>query len=426
MADWVARVQSEFPALVATQDWVLCDAPTGTQVHSSVTAAISRQLNSASANLGGSYPGALNTIQGVARAREAAAAFLNCEPREIVFGPNMTSITQQVARAVGRTLGPGSSLVVTNLDHDANVTPWVQAAEDKGATIRRVDFHHSDCLLDLEALERAVCPTTALVALGAAANSCGSLTDIRQAVKIVREASAGNALVYVDAVHLAPHRLIDVQALGCDFLTCSAYKFWGPHAGLMFGRAAVLAKLQPYKLAACTELLPGLRSCQASRWETGTASFEALAGIRAAIEYLGRVGELAGEAAPQHSLREKLAGAFRAIGAHEDAISRLFLNEAAAIPGLTVHGVTCTDQIHSRTPTFALTMQGLASEEFARQLVGRGVVCGAGHFYALYFPKLLGLADNFTRIGFCHYHTLDQVKTVLDCIRSVALAREVQ
>lgn len=235
----------------------------------SVVDAVARKMSSTGANLGGRYPSALDTIQGMARAREAVATFFNCSPCEVVFGANMTTLTNHVARSVGRDLGSGDNVVVTMLDHDANVTPWRTVASETGAEVRVVPFDVTNCDLDKDQLKTLVDSNTKLVALGGAANSCGTVTDIKEAVAIVKEASAGRALVFVDAVHYAPHQLIDVHDLGCDFLVCSSYKFCGPHAGALYGKKSVLESLTPYKLTACTDLLPSPASCQSSKWETG-------------------------------------------------------------------------------------------------------------------------------------------------------------
>ena len=421
-SSWAYDLKQEFPSLRSSSNWILCDAPGGTQVHQTVISAISKQLSSPTANLGGSYSSALETIQGVARARDVTATFFNCSPNEVVFGANMTSITNHLARSIGRTLNEEDNVVVTNLDHDANVTPWVLVANEQNASVRRVDFDLSDCLLDLEALGKNVDKNTKIVAVGAAANSCGSLTPIKTVVEIVKKASDGKALVYVDAVHFAPHQLIDVQDFGCDFLTCSSYKFCGPHAGLMYGKAELLERFEPYKLTACTNLLPGPESCQSSKWETGTASFEAIAGIKAAIEYMASIGVKAGISSPSDTLRKKLQSAYDAITCHENEMSKLFLSETAKIPGLTLYGVKNLEQISKRTPTFCLNIEGLKAPQLAQQLVNRGVACGAGNFYAINFPKLMKIEDlgGFTRIGFCHYHTLEDVRCVAAILRDIA------
>jgi len=414
----IQTTRSEFPGLRASSKWVLCDAAGGTQAHQSVIAAVGASLASTTANLGGTYPSAIETIRGMAIARETVAAFLNASPEEVTFGANMTTLTFHVSRAIGRTLNPDDNIVVTNLDHDGNVTPWTLMAEERGIAVRRVNFKPGCCLLDLDHLERELNDKTKLVALGAAANSCGSLTDIAAAATLVRRLSP-KALLYVDGVHYAPHRLPDVQALGCDLFVCSAYKFCGPHAGILWGKQEVLQKLEPFKLTACSNLLPRGGS-QSSRWETGTASFESIAGIKACIEYLATLGSRAGFN-DGLTLRERLVASYRAIRQHEEDISKLFLKTVKDMPSITVHGVTDLQQLGQRTPTFCLTMAGIGGPQLAQLLVDRGIACGAGHFYAINFPKLALLEEGqvSVRISFCHYHTLEDVATVLKALQDI-------
>ena len=419
---WVYEIKEEFPGLKKAKSWVLCDAAGGTQVHQSVISAISYELSITTANLCKSYPSALNVVQNVARAREVAATFFNCNSYEIVFGPNMTSLTNNIARSVGKLLTDKSNIIVTQLDHDANISPWVLAANDRNATVKLIKFEKTNCQLDLDELKTKVDENTKIVAIGAAANSCGSITPIKMAVDIVKNASKGKALVYVDAVHYAPHRLIDVQDLGCDFLICSSYKFCGPHAAIMYGKADLLKALDPYKLMACTDLLPGFESCQESRWETGTASFETIAGIKAAVEYLGSIGVRSKRCNSTESLRQKLKSGYEAILSHENRISELFLTETKKINGLTVYGSNDVNKIEDRTPTFAINMKHHTAPQLAEKLVNRGIACAAGDFYAINFPKALGLESvgGFVRIAFFHYHTLEDVERVVRCLKDIS------
>ena len=421
-SSWVYKLKEEFPGLQKSGNWVLCDAAGGTQVHQSVISAISHQLSVPTANCFKGYPSALDTVQCVARAREVAAEFFNCQPNEVVFGANMSTITNHLARSIGKLITDKDNIVVTNLDHDGNVSPWVLAASDKNASVRRINFTKSDCMLDLDELESNIDENTKVVAVGAAANSCGSITSIKEVVDIAKRASNGNAMVY-DAVHYAPHRLIDVQELGCDFLICSAYKFCGPHAGLMYGKEKLLKKLVPYKLSACTDLLPGPETCQSSKWETGTGNFEAIAGIKATIEYIASIGVKSGQCDVNDSLRYKLEMGYKAILSHENYISMLFLDEVNEIDGVTIYGVTEISEIDERTPTFAINMAGLTAPQLAQEMVDRGVACAAGHFYALNFPKLMGLEDvgGFLRISFFHYHTIQDLEKVIKALRDIAI-----
>ena len=421
---WVDIIKDEFPSFKQSTNWILCDAAGGTQVHQSVISAISHQLSIPTANLFKGYPSALVTVQGVARAREVAAEFFNCHESEIVFGANMTTITYHLSRSIGKILTNKNNVVVTNLDHDANVSPWVQAASDKNASVRRINFSKSDCTLDLAEVANNIDENTKIVAVGAAANSCGSLTPIKTVVDIIKQRSKGNAWVYIDAAHYAPHRLIDVQDVGCDFLICSAHKFCGPHAGILFGKQDLLKGLIPSKIKACTDLLPGPESCQRSRWETGTASFEAIAGIKATIEYIASIGVKSGRSKCTDTLRKKLQSGYDAILSHENKISEIFLTEARNMNGLTVYGVKDLNDIDKRTPTFCINMEGFTARQLAQELVGRGIACAAGNFYAINFAKLMGLKDvgGSLRISFFHYHTLDDVRKVVKILRDISLS----
>jgi len=422
MNDWVTSVRSSFPGIVSSPSWVFCDAATGTQYHQSVVDAISLYLSSPTANLAGDYPSAVTTRTTVVEAREAAATFLNCSTEEVTFGANMTTLTMHISRSLSKIFGHHNNVVVTNLDHDGNVSPWVLAARDAGSELRRVDFKKDDCLLDLVALEASVDSNTALVAVGGAANSCGSITDIKKVCQIVKKASFGKALVYVDAVHLAPHILPDVKDLGCDFLVCSSYKFCGPHMGLLYGRKDLMLKLDPYRLSACTDQLPGPKTLQASRWETGTANFECLSGVTAVLKYLASIGDMAGLTTPSQSLRQRLVAGYKAIYDHETSLTERFLKGACDIPGLTLYGAKA-DKINQRTPTFAVRMKNFSrAEYFSDYLVEKGIACGSGHFYALNMPKILGLESSggYTRISFYHYHTLDEVDKVIAIIKEAA------
>ena len=424
--------KEEFPGLQSSSDWVLCDAAGGTQVHQSVISAISNQLSAPTANCFKGYPSAFNTVQCVAKTRQVVAEFFNCRPNEVVFGASMSTITTHLARSIGKTFTEENNIVVTNLDHDGNVSPWVLAANDRQASVRRINFDKNDCLLDLDELESNIDENTKLVAVGAAANSCGSLTPIKNVVEIARNASNGNAMVYVDAVHYAPHRLIDVQELGCDFLTCSTYKFCGPHAAIMYGKEKLLKDLIPYKLSACTDQLPSLKTCQTSKWETGTASFEAIAGIKATIEYIASIGVKYGYS--DTSLRTKLDCGYRAILSHENEISNMVLQRLKDIDGVKLYGVNgkikenhwgekvFKPEVDKRTPTFAINMEGLTAPELAQELVDRKIACMAGNFYAINFPKLMGIEDigGFVRLSFFHYHSLEDVERVMNSLEEIA------
>src|SRR5579864_4125782 len=287
-------VRAQFPALsleVDGQPAAFLDGPGGTQVPQRVIDSISEYLRTSNANTCGAYATSRRTDQMIAGARSATADFLSCDSDEIVFGPNMTSLTYAISRAIGRELGPGDEIVLTHLDHDANISPW-RALEERGAKIQMVEIHEQDCTLDMDDLARKITPRTKVVAVGYASNAVGTINDVKTVVRLAHEAGA---MAFIDAVHYAPHGPIDVRDLDCDFLACSTYKFFGPHMGVLYGKREHLARLQPYKLRANTNAVP-------QRWEWGTLNHELLAGVIACVDYLAELGrrsyEYVGTAAP--------------------------------------------------------------------------------------------------------------------------------
>src|SRR5271167_1385704 len=306
----LAWVRSQFPALAQTVNGnpaVFLDGPGGTQVPQHVIDAISNYLSRDNANTDGAYATSRRTNATLAEARSAMADFLNCGTDEIVFGPNMTTLTYAMSRAIGRDLGPGDEILVTRLDHDANVSPWL-ALEEKGVIIRWAEIHEEDCTLDLADLASKINQKTKLVAIGYASNAVGTINPVKE---IVRLAHAAGALAYVDAVHYAPHGLIDVAALDCDFLVCSTYKFFGPHMGVLFGKREHLQRLRPYKVRPLTDAVP---FC----WEWGTLNHECIAGITACVEYIADLGHRTN---PESTTRRAaIISAFESIHRHEHAL----------------------------------------------------------------------------------------------------------
>ncbi|HSJ59195.1 MAG TPA: cysteine desulfurase-like protein, partial [Anaerolineae bacterium] len=314
-----------------------------------------------------------------------------------------------VSRAIGRTLHAGDEVVVTNLDHDANVAPWV-ALQETGATIRRVDFDPADCTLDMAGLEAAISPRTRVVALGYASNAVGTINDVARAAEL---AHAAGAWLYVDAVHYAPHGPIDVQALGCDFLACSTYKFFGPHGGVLWGRYELLDALPAYKVRPAGDAPP-------DKFETGTQSFEALAGATAAVDYLASVGhrfgaEYAVDWAGFEGRRRDLKAGLSAIHGYERDLAEKLVSGLQAIRGLRIHGITDLERFDERVPTVSFTMDGLTAPEISRRLGESNVFAWAGNFYALSVTERLGLEDRggLLRVGLAHYNTADEVETLL-------------
>ena len=403
-------LREQFPALQREVDGrpvVFLDGPGGTQVPQSVIAAMGGYLSQGSSNLGGPFLTSREADNLSDQARLAMQDFLNARrPEEIVFGQNMTSLTFALSRALSRTWQAGDEIVVTRLDHDANISPWLLAAADRDVTVRWLDFHPEDCTLALESLPALLNEKTQLVAVTYASNAVGSISDVRRVVDL---AHAAGALVYVDSVHYAPHGLLDVQALDCDFLACSAYKFFGPHQGVLYGKYDLLDSLTAYKVRPAPDKPPG-------KWETGTQSLESLAGTVAAIDYLAAIGGEDG------SRRERLARAMNRTHAYEQQLSEQFLGGATRVPGLHVFGVTDIENLDGRAPTFAVSLDGYSPEEVATALGEQGIFVWHGHYYAVAVMDRLGLLDNggLVRIGFVHYNTPAEVERVLDALGELA------
>lgn len=392
-----AAVRARFPALA--RDSVFLDGPAGSQVPASVIDAVAAYLRDSNANSGGAFAPSRATDAMVAAARRGFATLFGVDdPEPIAFGANMTTLTFALAHALGRGWGPGDEIVVSRLDHDANVWPWVLAARDAGATVRWAELRQPTCQLDLDQLATIIGPRTRLVAVGAASNAVGSLTPLPE---IVALAHAHSAEVYVDAVHLAPHRLIDAAAWGCDYLVCSTYKFFGPHLGVLWGRRDRMASLPAYQVRlASTELT--------RRWMTGTANFEGIAGALAAVHYLADLGGGAGTIE-----RAALARAYAAIRAHEEALCRRLLAGLATLP-VTVWGVTDPAHLDQRVATVGFTHHRLAPAHIAQALAARGVQVWAGCFNAVETVHALGLDDGgVVRVGMLHYNTADEVDRLL-------------
>jgi cysteine desulfurase family protein (TIGR01976 family) len=411
----VAELRSEFPALQRGGEVpppVFLDGPGGTQVHGSVIEAMRRYLTEANSNAGGAFLNSRRTGETSAAARRAVAEFVNAgRPDEIVFGPNMTSLTFNLSRSIGKWLSAGDEIVVTRLDHDANIAPW-RALEERGIVVRHADFQPEECTLDMASLEAAITPRTRVVALGYASNSVGTINDVRRAVELAHSAGAW---LYVDAVHMAPHGPIDVQALGCDFLVCSTYKFFGPHLGALFGRYDLLEALPAYKVRPAHDEPP-------HKFETGTPSFEALAGATAAIEYLASVGRRFGEGGRPAGRRGELVAGMEAIRTYERALCGRLLDGLATIRGLRVYGITDPERMDRRVPTVSFTMEGMKPHEIAAALGRAGIFCWDGNFYALAVTERLGLEAHggLVRVGLVHYNTADEVNRLLEALAGLA------
>lgn len=414
-------IRSQFPSLSRETNGrppAFLDGPGGTQVTQSVIDAISHYLKTSNANTHGQYATSRETDEVIAGARSAMADFLGCDPAEIVFGPNMSTLTFAISRSIGRELDPGDEILLTQLDHSANVSPW-QALEERGVKIQFVDIHEHDCTLDMEDLARKLSSRTKVVAVGYASNAVGTINDVK---KITRMAHDVGALAYIDAVHYAPHGFIDVRDLDCDFLACSTYKFFGPHMGVLYGKREHLESLHPYKVRPNTDEVP-------ARWEMGTLNHECIAGITACVEYLAELGHHTSQSDPRTTddvqrttRRELLRTAYRAIQFHEHDLSLRMLRGLAEIPGLRLYGITDPKRVGERCPTFATRIEGRHPAQLAKQLGERGIFTWDGNYYALNLTERLGVEQDggFLRIGFVHYNTEQEVDRVLAELRSLA------
>ncbi|HEX8207067.1 MAG TPA: cysteine desulfurase-like protein, partial [Solirubrobacteraceae bacterium] len=362
------HVRSRFPALA--RDAVFLDGPGGSQAPEEVIEAIAGHLRRGTANDGGTFATSRDTIALMAEARRAAASLTGSEPEEIAFGANMTTLNFLLAHAVARTLSPGDEIVVTELDHDANVAPWLRVAEDHGLVVKVAPLRREDATLDVDALESLLGDRTRVVAFTLASNAVGSLTD---APRIARAAHEVSALAWADAVHYAPHHRPDRAALGVDVLLCSPYKFFGPHLGVAAIRRDLAESLPADRVRPAREEPPG------HRFETGTPSFEALAGTVAAIEYLGSLGD------------GDLDTAYSRIHAHEESLAAIVLEGLRAIDGLTLYGI---DGVEGRTPTFCFTVEGATPRAVSEQLAERGIYTWDGNYYALALMEALGLEES--------------------------------
>lgn len=421
----LSPLRAEFPALAlqdAGRPAVYFDGPGGTQVPRRVADAVSRYLLHDNANHGGAFRTSRDSDAVVAAAHAAMADFLNAAaPQEIAFGPNMTTLTFAFSRAMARDvpgrgvqapIGPGDEVIITRLDHDANRAPWLALAE-RGVVVHEIYFDPADCTLRLDDLAARLNRRTKLVAVGYASNAVGTVNPIAQ---IAEMAHATGAWLWVDAVHYAPHGPIDVQTLGCDFLVCSPYKFFGPHSGAVWGRRELLERLQPYKVRPAGDQPP-------DKFETGTQNHETQAGVLAAIDYLAELGVEYGapfaEQFPGFSGRRlALKQAMAAIQAYERPLFEHFVNGLLAIPGLSFYGIRDATRFDRRTPTAAFRLAGHSPDAVAEHLARRGVYVWSGNFYALAVTERLGIegTGGVVRAGLAHYNTLEEVDYCLACL----------
>ena len=399
------HVRDQFPALERIYKGhpvAYFDGPGGTQVPRAVVDVMNDYLFHHNANTHWAYPTSIETDLILEAARVAVGDFLNCAPDEVVFGANMTTLTFHLARTLGRTWSEGDEVIVTDLDHHANVAPWRALEVDRGIVVRSARLIRETAQIDWDHLRQLVSPRTKLLAIGGASNACGTINDLELAASVAR---AAKALLFVDAVHLAPHELIDVQRLGCDFLACSAYKFYGPHAGILFARRALLEALPFPKLIPAPDTAP-------ERAETGTQNQEGIAGIAAAIDFVASIGGGDG------TRRERLARAYAALHAEGGRFANSLWSGLSSIRGVKVYGPPPPMR---RTPTFAFTIDGVDDEHVVRKLADEGLFLSHGDFYALTAVRELGAPmASVVRAGCACYTTDEEVRRLVDAVAAVS------
>jgi cysteine desulfurase family protein (TIGR01976 family) len=402
------EIRSHFPALERRQAGkavAYFDAPGGTQVPRGVAQAMTDYLFHHNANTHWGYPTSDETDAIIEGGREAAADLLHASPGEIVFGANMTTLTFHLARALGRTWRKGDEVVVTELDHHANVAPWRALETDRGIVVRTARMIEESAQIDYQHLAQLVGPKTRLVAIGGASNAVGTINDLERAAAVARSAKA---LLFVDAVHLAPHELIDVQRIDCDFLACSAYKFYGPHVGILFGRHSLLESLPFPKLVPAPDSAP-------ERAETGTQNQEGIAGVAAAVDFLASLS--AGGAPPAGGRRGRLVSTFSALHERGAELTRMLWNGLQSIPGVRIYGPSPEKP---RTPTIAFTIEGMTAAEVSRALVDDALFASHGDFYASTVTAKFGLADRgLLRVGCACYTSEDEVGRLVKAVERI-------
>jgi cysteine desulfurase family protein (TIGR01976 family) len=416
----IDEIRAHFPALMRKQNdqpLVYFDGPGGTQVTQSCIDGITHYLSCCNTNHGGVFATAVESDAIVHAAHEGMADFLNArDSGEVIFGANMTSLTFALSRAIGKTLHPGDEIILTYLDHDANFSPWKLMAEDRGVTVRVVDIDPADCTLRLSDYERYLNPRTKLVALGYASNSVGTINPLKQ---VIGMAQAVGALTFIDAVHYAPHGPIDVQALGCDFLACSPYKFFAPHMGTLYGRREHLEALPAYKVRPADPALP-------SKFETGTQNHEAMSGLNGTLRYLEWLGHTYGDAVSGGAYRSPRAAALhasmRAIQQYEHTLKARLLDGLLALRHVRLYGIADPQRLDERVGTFAIRVGSQHPDDTARFLAARGICVWSGNYYALNLSERLGVEESggMVRIGLAHYNTAGEVDRLLAALGELA------
>ncbi len=413
----LSAIRSQFPSL--NRPAVFFDNPGGTQIARQSLERVNKYLLESNANHEGAFATSIASDAVLEEAHQAMADFYNATgPEEIIFGNNMTTLTLHISRSISRDWQAGDEIIVTRLDHDANVSPWILAAQDRGCKVNWVDFNLEDGTLKLDELQKALEHKPRLLAVGYASNSLGTINPV---AKIIKMAHAAGTLVYIDAVQYAPHGPIDVKKLDCDFLISSAYKFFGPHAGILYGKRELLERLFAYKVRPATNHLPG-------KFETGTQNHEGIAGVLGAIEYFEWVGKEFGSEqleglieAGYMGRRMELKKAMVAIRACEFELSRALLNALQSIPGVKIYGLTDNQRLDERVPTFSFRMKDLPPRWLAEKLAQAGIYTWDGNYYAINVTERLGLEDTggMLRVGATHYNTLEEVQQLKDALLKI-------
>ncbi|WP_353217462.1 cysteine desulfurase-like protein [Sandarakinorhabdus sp.] len=408
------QVRAAFPALALTDDGVArlyLDAPAGTQVAGRVVDAMGHAMIAACANNGGLFRTSVAADSIADAAVAAAAAMFNCADDEVIFGLNTTSLFFQMAPLIAANWQAGDNILLTRMDHDANVSPWLQAAQARGVEVRFLEWDRETFALKLETLPDLINARTRAVAVGHASNFLGTVNDV---AAVCAAARAVGAVSIVDAVQSAPHLALDVGAVGCDVMAASAYKFFGPHFAIMYISRRLQAMIQPLKVRPSADVMP-------TRLMPGTPNIEAMAGTTAAIEHLAWLGEAAGTVHAGAPLRQRLVAGLAAAQAHETELMRRFLTGIAAVPGVTLHGIANANRLHERVATFTFEIAGRSADAIAADLAGRNIFVWNGYYYAWEPAGVLGLRDRgAVRVGFTHYNTLDEVDVLIGALADIA------
>jgi cysteine desulfurase family protein (TIGR01976 family) len=404
----VQAIRAQFPAFhqqVNEKTPIYMDNPAGTQVPQRVIEAVSQYFMTINANQGGAFHTSQRTDEMIYATRQKLALLLNApNPDEIVLGPNMTTLNFALTRAIAKTLHQGDEIVLTRMDHDANVSPYLRIAEDFGLVVRFVEMNLSDCTLDMDSLEAALTEKTKLVATVHASNAIGSINPVTQ---IAAMAHAAGALFILDAVQSTPHITIDVQAIGCDFLLCSSYKFFGPHMGILWGRYDLLAELPAYKVRPAKDLPP-------FRWETGTPAFELIAGVGACVDYLA---SLTGQ---RETTRAALIESYSAMNHYERELAAHLITELQSIAGVQIAGITQLERMNERVPTVVFSLEGYSPTQVAVHLAEHGIYVWDGNYYAVEVMHALNKPDGMVRVGLAHYNMHEEIDQLISALKTIA------